>query len=72
MCGPQQPRRRVRIEYEPQVDEEAGTIEEVYEPYLIQLGFLERTPRGRVGTPRAFEYFGIRPRGARAAQDTLF
>jgi holliday junction DNA helicase RuvB len=53
-------------------DEEQDTIEEVYEPYLIQLGFLERTPRGRVGTPRAFEYFGIRPHGIRAGQDSLF
>jgi Holliday junction DNA helicase RuvB len=53
-------------------DEEQDTIEEVYEPYLIQLGFLERTPRGRVGTPRAFDYFGIRPRGIRAGQDSLF
>ncbi len=32
------------------IDEEADTIEEVYEPYLIQLGFVDRTPRGRVGT----------------------
>ena len=39
------------------IDEEADTIEEVYEPYLIQLGFIDRTPRGRVGTDRAFEYF---------------
>lgn len=53
-------------------DEEQDTIEEVYEPYLIQLGFLERTPRGRVGTPRAFEYFGIRPHGIRVGQDSLF
>jgi len=53
-------------------DEEQDTIEEVYEPYLIQLGFLERTPRGRVGTPRAFDYFGIKPRGIRASQDSLF
>ncbi len=46
------------------IDEEADTIEEVYEPYLIQLGFLDRTPRGRMATERAFEYFGIsrRPR----------
>jgi Holliday junction DNA helicase RuvB len=42
------------------IDEEPSTIEEVYEPYLIQLGFLDRTPRGRMGTDRAFEYFGIR------------
>ena len=53
-------------------DEEQDTIEEVYEPYLIQLGFLERTPRGRLGTPRAFDYFGIRPKGLRASQDSLF
>ena len=41
------------------VGEDATTIEEVYEPYLIQLGFIDRTPRGRVGTRHAFEYFGI-------------
>ncbi len=40
------------------VGEDAGTIEEVYEPYLIQEGFLERTPRGRVATPRAYSHFG--------------
>ncbi len=39
------------------VGEDAGTIEEVYEPYLIQEGFLERTPRGRLATPRAYEHF---------------
>jgi Holliday junction DNA helicase RuvB len=53
------------------IDEEADTIEEVYEPYLMQLGFLERTPRGRVGTPRAFEYFQI-PRRSSGAQSQLF
>ncbi|MEZ4699828.1 MAG: Holliday junction branch migration DNA helicase RuvB [Rhodothermales bacterium] len=37
--------------------EEAGTIEEVYEPYLIQEGFIERTPRGRVATARAYAHF---------------
>ncbi|MBM3725238.1 MAG: Holliday junction branch migration DNA helicase RuvB [Acidobacteria bacterium] len=41
------------------IDEEADTIEEVYEPYLIQLGFIDRTPRGRMGTDRAFEYFKV-------------
>jgi Holliday junction DNA helicase RuvB len=41
------------------IGEEAETIEEVYEPYLIQLGFINRTPRGRVGTDRAFDYFGV-------------
>ena len=54
------------------IDEEASTIEEVYEPYLMQLGFIDRTPRGRVATDRAFDYFKVpkRPRGA--AQDSLF
>ena len=40
------------------VGEDTGTIEEVYEPYLIQEGFLERTPRGRVVTPRGYAHFG--------------
>ena len=40
--------------------EDAGTIEEVYEPFLIQEGFLQRTPRGRVATQRAYEHLGIR------------
>ncbi len=40
------------------VGEDAGTIEEVYEPYLIQEGYLKRTPRGRVATPRSFKHFG--------------
>jgi Holliday junction DNA helicase RuvB len=43
------------------VGEDASTIEEVYEPYLMQLGFLDRTPRGRVGTLLAFEYFKLNP-----------
>jgi holliday junction DNA helicase RuvB len=57
------------------IDEEPDTIEEVYEPYLMQLGFLDRTPRGRIGTERAFEYFGV-PRKARGpqggSQESLF
>jgi Holliday junction DNA helicase RuvB len=53
------------------IDEEADTIEEVYEPYLIQLGFLNRTPRGRVATERAFDYFQV-SRRLRSSQDTLF
>jgi len=53
------------------IDEEADTIEEVYEPYLIQLGFIDRTPRGRVGTDRAFEHFQI-PRKMRGMQPGLF
>ena len=43
------------------VGEDAGTIEEVYEPYLIQEGFIERTPRGRMATPRAYEHFALTP-----------
>ena len=39
--------------------EEADTIAEVYEPYLIKIGFIARTPRGRVATPQALEYFGV-------------
>jgi holliday junction DNA helicase RuvB len=53
------------------IDEEPDTIEEVYEPYLIQLGFIDRTPRGRVATDRAFEYFGI-ARRMRENESLLF
>ncbi len=41
------------------IQEEAGTIEEIFEPYLMQLGFLARTAKGRIATPRAYEYFGL-------------
>jgi Holliday junction DNA helicase RuvB len=40
------------------LSEEEDAIEDIYEPYLIQIGFLERTPRGRLATARAYEYFG--------------
>ena len=40
--------------------EESGTIEEVYEPYLLQLGFVNKTPRGRVATRLAYEHLGLR------------
>jgi len=53
------------------IDEEADTIEEVYEPYLLQLGFIDRTPRGRVATDKAFEYFQV-PRRLRGSQRALF
>jgi holliday junction DNA helicase RuvB len=49
------------------VGEEADTIEDVYEPYLLQQGFLKRTPRGRVATAAAFEHLGLE-RPAAAAQ----
>jgi holliday junction DNA helicase RuvB len=54
------------------IDEEASTIEEVYEPYLMQLGFLDRTPRGRVATDRAYEYFGISKKTRSTWQQGLF
>src|SRR3954451_2855694 len=54
------------------IDEEASTIEEVYEPYLMQLGFLDRTPRGRIATDRAFEYFKIPRRNRVSWQEGLF
>src|SRR6478672_2705378 len=44
------------------ISEEPDTIEEVYEPYLIQLGFLNRTPRGRVATELAYDYFNVKPK----------
>jgi len=51
------------------VGEDAGTLEEVYEPYLIQQGFLERTPRGRCATATAYRRFGLTPP---AGQATFF
>jgi Holliday junction DNA helicase RuvB len=53
------------------IDEEPDTIEEVYEPYLIQLGFLNRTPRGRTATDQAWDHFQV-PRRMRNSQSTLF
>ncbi|MBI5504891.1 MAG: Holliday junction branch migration DNA helicase RuvB [Deltaproteobacteria bacterium] len=41
--------------------EDAASLEEVYEPYLIRCGFLQKTPRGRVATARAYEHLGLRP-----------
>jgi len=40
------------------LSEEPDAIEDIHEPYLLQAGFLDRTPRGRVATARAYEYFG--------------
>jgi Holliday junction DNA helicase RuvB len=53
------------------VAEEADTIQDVYEPYLMQIGFLERTPRGRVATEAAAEHLGL-TYTATAAQQRLF
>ncbi len=41
------------------IGEEAVTIEDVYEPYLMQIGFLSRTPRGRCATRLAYEHLGL-------------
>jgi holliday junction DNA helicase RuvB len=56
------------------IGEDAGTLEEVYEPFLIQNGLLMRTPRGRVATPQAYRRFGIVPpeRSTRAASQPTF
>lgn len=43
------------------VGEDPGTIEDVYEPYMIKHGFINRTPRGRVATARCYEHFGLQP-----------
>jgi len=48
------------------ISEETTTLEDVYEPYLLQIGFIQRTPRGRVATEKAYEHLGI------AMQDSLF
>ena len=47
------------------IHEEKDSIEEIIEPYLIQIGFLDRTPRGRLATPLAYEHFGIKTPGSR-------
>ena len=46
------------------VSEEKDTLEDVYEPFLIQLGYIKRTPRGRVATKLAYDHFGIKPDGS--------
>lgn len=51
------------------VGEDSGTLEEVYEPFLIQQGFLQRTPRGRMATPLAYRHMGMSPP---TASPTLF
>jgi Holliday junction DNA helicase RuvB len=51
------------------VGEDADTLEDVYEPYLLQRGFLQRTPRGRCATVHAFRHLGLEPP---ASHSTLF
>jgi Holliday junction DNA helicase RuvB len=53
------------------VGEEQDTIEDVYEPYLLQRGLIERTPRGRQATRRAFQHLGLEPPGPPAALSLL-
>ena len=53
------------------IGEDATTIEEVYEPFLVQHGFLQRTPRGRVATPLAYRHFGYTP-PSQSGQPSLF
>jgi len=54
------------------VSEEPDTLEDVYEPFLLQLGFLARTPKGRQATPRAYEHLGVPVPEDPARQDGLF
>ncbi len=54
------------------VGEDASTIEEVYEPYLVQNGFLQRTSRGRLATPQAYRHFGYAPPRRDGSQVSLF
>jgi holliday junction DNA helicase RuvB len=54
------------------IGEDASTLEEVYEPFLVQQGFLQRTPRGRVATPAAYRHFGYTPPPVPSEQVALF
>lgn len=54
------------------INEDAGTIEDVYEPYLLQLGFIARTPRGRVILKGGYEHLGYTPSAAQKQQISLF
>ena len=53
------------------ISEEADTIMDVYEPYLLQLGFLERTPRGRLATSLAYQHLGLRNNREKPPQPSL-
>jgi Holliday junction DNA helicase RuvB len=54
------------------VGEEPDTIEEVYEPFLIQTGFLKRTSRGREVTAKTYRYFGLKPPSRLPLQQDIF
>jgi Holliday junction DNA helicase RuvB len=53
------------------IGEDRGTIEDLYEPYLIQIGFLQRTPRGRIASKSAYDHLGYQSSGVRT-QNPLF
>ncbi|MFV9673328.1 MAG: Holliday junction branch migration DNA helicase RuvB [Acidimicrobiia bacterium] len=53
------------------VGEEPETVEDAYEPFLLQEGFLQRTPRGRIATPRAYEHLGVAPDVVASPQGSL-
>ena len=54
------------------ISEESGTLEDVVEPFLIQQGFIMRTPRGRVATRQAYAHFGLKPPQTAVATQDLF
>ncbi len=54
------------------IGEDAGTVEEVYEPFLIQEGFINRTSRGRVATPLAYQHLGRQQMSDAATMGDLF
>jgi Holliday junction DNA helicase RuvB len=54
------------------IGEESDAIEDIYEPYLLQIGFIDRTPRGRVATPHAYKHFGLDRPEADRPQKKLF
>jgi Holliday junction DNA helicase RuvB len=54
------------------IGEDAGTVEEVYEPFLIMEGFIKRTPRGRMVTELAYRHFGRNPYGGNTMEPNLF
>jgi len=53
------------------IGEEENTLEEVYEPYLLQIGFLKRTSRGRMATPNAYRHLGLIPPAGQAIQEAM-
>ena len=53
------------------ISEERDTIEDVLEPYLIQQGFIARTPRGRIVTSHAYQHFGLKPANGDSSSATI-